>query len=226
MSLLKLSNVNTGYGKKHVLYDVSIDVQEGETLLIVGNNGSGKSTLLKVIYGLINVWDGIIEYKGELLHDKNFKTDTYKLLNKGIMYIPQKDALFEDLSVEDNIQYSLLHLNDRIEIKNRVKHVLGLMPDLERRKKQLAGKLSGGERKLLSLAIVLVNRPKLLLYDEPLAGISENNIPIVNYWLETINKNGVTILIVEHRTKELLHFVNRLVRFDLGNKIEEQIIHK
>ena len=90
MSLLKLSNVNTGYGKKHVLYDVSIDVQEGETLLIVGNNGSGKSTLLKVIYGLINVWDGIIEYKGELLHDKNFKTDTYKLLNKGIMYIPQR----------------------------------------------------------------------------------------------------------------------------------------
>lgn len=223
MSILKVTNINTGYGKKQVLYDVSLEVQKGETLLIVGSNGSGKSTLLKVIYGLLDVWKGTVEFENSLLHKENNKTATHTLFDKGIMYIPQKDALFDDMSVEENIQSSLLHLKDNQEIKKRTNQVLAEMTDLQKRKGQLAGKLSGGERKLLSLAMVLVNRPRLLLYDEPLAGVSEENIPMVMHWLEESRKGGCTMILVEHRVKELINFADRVIGFKLGHLHTEKL---
>lgn len=223
MSILKVTNINTGYGKKQVLYDVSLEVQKGETLLIVGSNGSGKSTLLKVIYGLLDVWKGTVEFENSLLHKENYKTATHTLFDKGIMYIPQKDALFDDMSVEENIQSSLLHLKDNQEIKKRTNQVLAEMTDLHKRKGQLAGKLSGGERKLLSLAMVLVNRPRLLLYDEPLAGVSEENIPMVLDWLDKIHQDDTTMVIVEHRVKELINFADRVIGLKLGHLHTEKL---
>lgn len=223
MSILKVTNINTGYGKKQVLYDVSLEVQKGETLLIVGSNGSGKSTLLKVIYGLLDVWKGTVAFEDTQLHHKDNLTATYTLLDKGIMYVPQKDALFDDISVEENIQFSLLHLKNNDEIKRRVSQVLVEMPDLQKRKKQLAGKLSGGERKLLSLAMVLANRPHLLLYDEPLAGVSEENIPMVLDWLDKIHQDDTTMVIVEHRVKELINFADRVIGLKLGHLHTEKL---
>lgn len=213
MSMLRLTNISTGYGKKQVLHDVSLEVKQGEVLLVVGSNGSGKSTLLKVIYGLLPVWNGVVEYNGLQVHGKDGCTATHKLLDKGIMYIPQKDALFNDMTVEENIQSSLLHLGDRHEIRNRVHQVLTEMPELEKRKKQHAGRLSGGERKLLSLAMVIANRPQLLLYDEPLAGISDDNIPMVMQWLDRIHREGTTMVIVEHRVREVMvELTNRVFK--------------
>lgn len=216
MSILKLTNVSTGYGKKQVLHNVSLEVQEGESLLIVGSNGSGKSTLLKAIYGLLNIWEGGIEYNGSLLHDNQISTATYKFLDMGIMYVPQKNALFEDMNVEENLQSSLLHLNDNQEIKKRISQVLVEMPELDKRRKQLAGRLSGGERKMLSLAMVIANKPKLLLYDEPLAGVSEDNTPTITFWLNTIRRKGTTMIIVEHRIKELMGYASKIVGLKLG----------
>ena len=223
MSILKVTNIDTGYGKKQVLYDVSLEVQKGESLLIVGSNGSGKSTLLKVIYGLLDVWQGKVEFEGFLLHDKNKKADTHKLLDKGIMYVPQKDALFDDMSVEENIQSSLLHLKDSREIKKRTNQVLDEMTDLQKRKGQLAGKLSGGERKLLSLAMVSANRPRLLLYDEPLAGVSEENVPMVMHWLKEVQKEDCTMVIVEHRVRELMDFADNIIGLKLGHLYTEKL---
>lgn len=222
MSILNLVGVSSGYGKKQVLHDISLDIQEGETLLIVGSNGSGKSTLLKVIYGLLDVWNGTVEFEGKLLHNQIYKTSTHKLINKGIMYIPQKDALFDDLSVEENLHFSLLHINDESEINNRVKKILTEMPNLAERKKQQAGNLSGGERKLLSLAMAMVNRPKLLLYDEPLAGVSEENIPMVMRWLNEVRKK-TTIVIVEHRIRVLLNSIDSVIGLKLGKIYRDEL---
>ena len=119
-------------------------------------------------------------------------------------------------------RYYFLHLKNNDEIRRHVSRVLAEIPDLQKRKKQLAGKLSGGERKLLSLAMVLANHPKLLLYDEPLAGLSEENIPMVLNWLDRIHQDGATMVIIEHRIKELMNFATRVVGLKLGDlKIDD-----
>lgn len=216
MSILKVNNLSTGYGKKQVLFDVSLDIKKGKTVLLVGSNGSGKSTLLKSVYGLLAVWEGTIEYDGELLQSKDHRVPTHKLIQKGIMYIPQKDALFEDMTVEENLQASLLHVGNKKSIEKAVLQVMDQMPMLQERKKQLVNRLSGGERKLLSLAMVVANTPKLLLLDEPLAGVSDENVPLVLQWLDKIRQNGVTILVIEHRIQEFFEFADTIVGLKLG----------
>ena len=211
MSLLKITNASTGYGNKQVLFDVSLDVEKGDTVLLIGSNGSGKSTLLKLVYGLMDVWQGTVEYDGKPLHSTSKKTPTHKLIDMGIQYVPQKNELFDDASVLENLQYSLLHLNNRTESLRRIDEVMEQVPILKERRKQIAGRLSGGERKMLSLGMVLVNHPTLLLYDEPLAGLSEDNIPSVLSCLERIHNNGTTIVIVEHRIRSLLPFAARVI---------------
>lgn len=223
MSLLRLSDMSTGYGKKQVLFDVSLDVNEGETLLLFGSNGSGKSTLLKSVYGLLDIWNGTIEFDGEPLHTTTMRTPSHLLLDKGIMYVPQKNELFEDMSVMDNLRSSLLHIGDKHETENRIDEVLTKMPQLQNLRKQEAGRLSGGERKHLSLGMVLANRPKLLLYDEPLAGVSEDNIPMVLDWLAKIRDNGTTLIIVEHHVTEMLAFSTRNVGLKLGHIYSENL---
>lgn len=216
MSILKINNLSTGYGKKQVLFDVSLDIKKGQTVLLVGSNGSGKSTLLKTIYGLIDVWDGSIEYDGELLQSRVQRVPTHKLIQKGIMYIPQKDALFEDMTVEENLHASLLHTGNKKSIEQTFHQVMGQMPMLQERRKQLVNRLSGGERKQLSLAMVVANTPKLLLLDEPLAGVSNENVSAVLGWLDKIRQNDVTILVIEHRIQEFFEFADTVVGLKLG----------
>ena len=217
MSILKVNNLSTGYGKKQVLFDVSLNIKEGETVLLVGSNGSGKSTLLKTIYGLIGVRSGTIEYDNELLQSNEQKTPTHKLIQKGIMYIPQKDALFEDMTVEENLRASLLHTGNKKNIEQTVHQVMEQIPILQEHRKQLVNRLSGGERKLLSLAMVVANSPKLLLLDEPLAGVSDENVLPVFQWLDQIRKKDVTILVIEHRVQEFFDFADTIVGLKLGH---------
>lgn len=220
MSLLSIHNASTGYGNKQVLFDINMDVEKGDTVLLVGSNGSGKSTLLKLIYGLMDIWQGSVDYDGEVLHDLGKRTPTHTLLNRGIMYVPQKNELFDDASVLENLQFSLLHLNNRKESAKQINEVMEEMPLLKERRKQTAGHLSGGERKLLVLGMVLVNSPKLLLYDEPLAGLSEDNIPTMLDILGKIRDAGTTMVIVEHRIKNVNVLINRSVGLRLGNLTE------
>ena len=216
MSLLSISNISTGYGNKQVLFDVSLDVEKGDTVLLIGSNGSGKSTLLKLVYGLLDVWYGTVEYDGGLLHSTSKKTTTHKLIDMGIQYVPQKNDLFDDVSVLENLQFSLLHLNSRKESAQRIDEVLTQIPILQERRKQIVGRLSGGERKMLTLGMVLVNRPKLLLYDEPLAGLSEDNIPAMLDMLGEIRDAGTTMVVVEHHVVEMVEFANNIHGMRLG----------
>lgn len=216
MSLLSIHNANTGYGNKQVLFDINMDVEKGDIVLLVGSNGSGKSTLLKLIYGLVDVWQGSVYYDGEVLHEVGKMTPTHTLLNRGIMYVPQKNELFDDASVLENLQFSLLHLNNKKESAKRIDEVMEEMPLLKERRKQTVGRLSGGERKMLALGMVMVNRPKLLLYDEPLAGISEDNIPTMLVMLGKIRDVGTTMVIVEHRVREMLSFSTSIIGLKIG----------
>jgi len=135
MKLMQIEHINTGYGKKQVLFDVSLDIEQGKTLLIVGANGSGKSTLFKSIYGILPLWNGKITYKNEVLHETTSnakqKTQSSKLLPKGIMYIPQKNELFDDLTVYENLELSLLHKKHLDNPKQRIAEILEKLPLLQ-----------------------------------------------------------------------------------------------
>lgn len=217
MSLLSIQNINTGYDKKQVLFDISLEVEKGETILLIGANGSGKSTLLKAIYGILPLLEdekgiGKIIYEGEDITN----ISSNELIKKGLMYIPQKNELFEDMTVSENLKMSTLFLNNSAETKKRLEYVFEKISILGVKQKQIVNRLSGGERKQLSLGMILINRPKLLLYDEPLAGLSGKNIKETIHQLSLIKGAGTTLIIVEHRIKELFSFADKVIGLKLG----------
>ena len=223
MSLLKVEHISTGYDKKQVLFDVSLEIKDNESILLVGSNGSGKSTLFKAIYGLLDIWSGTVEFENEILHTTKLKTQPSKLITKKLMYIPQKNELYDDLSVAENLKFSLLHLDNKTETQNRLEDVFTKLPVLKEKYKQTADRLSGGERKMLSLGMVLANKPKLLLYDEPLAGLSSLNVELVVHWLDYLKQNGTTLVLVEHRIKELFNFADKIIGLKLGTLTTENL---
>lgn len=216
--ILNLQNINTGYGKKQVLFDISLEIKAGESILLVGSNGSGKSTLFKAIYGLLPLWKDAEGQKGQLFYQGKEISNlaSHQLIKEGLMYIPQKNELFEDMTVEQNLKLSTVYLNDNKESKKRTEEVFEKIDLLKDKKKQTVNELSGGERKLLSLGMVLANRPKLLLYDEPLAGLSVKNAKIVLNWLKKIQDNKITFVIIEHRIKEIFSFATQIIGLKLG----------
>lgn len=221
MNILVAEHINTGYDKKQVLFDISLEIKQGECVLLVGSNGSGKSTLFKAIYGSLDLWDekGKIDYN----YQDITKLKTHQLIKKGIVYIPQKDELFEDLTVIENLELCILHLANKKEIKKRIDIILEKTPILKEKIKREVSNLSGGERKILSLAMALVNEPKVLLYDEPLAGLSNRNTTSVINHLNLIKKNGTTLVLIEHRIKELLNLTDKIIGLRLGHKTEKEL---
>ena len=214
MSILNIEHGTAGYEQKQVLFDVSFSVEQGDCVLLVGSNGSGKSTLFKAIYRILNLRDkkGNINFNNEDLT----KFKTHELIEKGIMYIPQKDELFEDLTVLENLELSILYLNDKKKIKNRILAVLKDLPVLHTKMKQYVHSLSGGERKSVSLGLALLNKPKVLLFDEPLAGLSGKIAERHIAHLNKIKESGTTLVIIEHRIKELLPMTNRVIGLRMG----------
>lgn len=225
MSLLRIDNIQTGYGNKQVLFDVSLQVEQGETVLLAGSNGSGKSTLLKATYGLLPLWAGNIYYDNRLIQtsENKLQMPNNSLISQGMVYIPQKNELFADMSVAENLTMSLLHLNNKNETRNRIEQLLIEIPLLKERYRQTTSRLSGGEAKLLTLGMALVNRPSVLLYDEPLAGLSGNNINMMLQQLTKLKETKVTMIIVEHKIKELFNFADRIVGLKLGRLHTEQL---
>ncbi len=221
--ILKLQNLSTGYGKKQVLFDVDFEVEGGQTVLVIGSNGSGKSTLFKAIYGLLPLWSGEVFFDGESLHNSKFSTPTSRLIKQGLMYIPQKDELFEDMTVAQNLEMSLLHLNDRSVMRQRIDETYQQIAVLHEKKNQTVRTLSGGERKLLSLGMVTANRPKMVLYDEALAGLSSSNVKNVLDLLQAIKAQGVTLVLIEHRIKQLIPLADRIVGLKMGRINTEKL---
>ncbi len=221
MSILSVEHINTGYNKKQVLFDINFDIKQSECVLLVGSNGSGKSTLFKAIYRCLDLFGK----SGEIIfNDEDItKLTTQQLIKKGIVYIPQKDELFEDLTVLENLELSILHINNKKTSEERIETVLEQIPTLKQKLKQDVNNLSGGERKLLSLAMALLNKPKVLLFDEPLSGLSNENIKSLIVYLKEIKEQGTTLVLVEHRIKELLPLADRIIGLKLGQQNKQEL---
>jgi ABC-type branched-subunit amino acid transport system ATPase component len=211
--MLKVENISSGYGKKQVLFDVSLEVNKGDVVLLTGGNGSGKSTLLKCIYNLLPLWGGVIQFDGK--STKGLKPS--ELIHKGIVYIPQKDFYFENLTVKENLEISGNILPKAIQ-KERIEEVLELT-GLRGLKKRKPFNLSGGERKVLAFGMALIHKPKLLLFDEPFAGVDRNNSKLLlNLLQQNLIKHDKGIIVVEHNNDDKKNFTQR-IKLDIGKTL-------
>lgn len=209
--MLEVNNISSGYGKKQVLYDVSLQVNKGEVVLLTGGNGSGKSTLLKCIYNLLHCWSGEIFFEGEIINGLK----PYDLIKRGLVYVPQKDFCFENVTIEENLQISG-HTLQKKELKERIAEVYELT-ELTKFRKRKPFDLSGGERKILAFGMGLIHKPKLLLFDEPFAGVdAKNTTTLLTLFNQTIIKPYNGVIIVEHKD-DARQLFTRKIKMELGN---------
>ena len=210
--MLDVRNIETGYGKKQVLFGVSVQVNKGEIVAIIGPNGSGKSTLLKAVCGLIPVWNGEIRFNGQSLNGST----PARNVSRGMTFAPQGNRVFNELSVMENLEIGGFQLK-RNELRERIDEVFQMFPVLKERMRQAAGKLSGGEQQMLALARALVPKPKLLMLDEPSLGLAPGLVDSVFEKISKLNaENGLTILIVEQKVRQVLELSQRVYSLKLG----------
>lgn len=211
--MLTVQHLTTGYGKKQVLTDVSFHVNPGEIVLLTGGNGSGKSTVLKAIYGLLKPWttEGKIIFDG---HDITALPSS-QMLQRGIVYVPQKKNVFEDFTVEENLMTSA-NIYLKHEVQKRTDKVFVLLPRLAEIRKRTPFHLSGGERQLLAFGNALVHTPKLVLFDEPFAGVDTANSTLLSKTIQNMHHCNITFIIVEHKTTLLEHFLTSKIELELG----------
>lgn len=222
--ILSVRNLSTGYGKKQVLFNVSLDVMPGEILLITGGNGSGKSTLLKAIYGLLLPWnpDAEIVFRPNPDGPAHSTRPTALNLTKGLAYLPQKNAVFDDLTVDDNLRLAGHTLRERNEFTARRDEALAFVPALKPLLRRKTEKMSGGERQIVSMGMVLLHRPKLLLLDEPMAGLDSKNLDLLTSIIQKMHQQGLALVLVEHRTTQFGTLAHRTLRLRLGAFVNGQ----
>jgi branched-chain amino acid transport system ATP-binding protein len=211
--MLKVEHITTGYGKKQVLTDVSFSVKKGDVVLLTGGNGSGKSTALKCIYGLLQPWNE----EGKIIFESEEITGIHssEMIRKGIVYMPQKKNVFEEFTVEENLLTSA-GIYPKPEAKERLKQVFELLPVLETLQKRTPFHMSGGEKQLLAFGNVLVHSPKLVLLDEPFAGVDAGNSETLTECLGKLNKQGISFVVVEHKRNLFEKFINKEIKLELG----------
>ncbi|MEB3850952.1 MAG: ABC transporter ATP-binding protein [Desulfurococcales archaeon] len=203
---LRTEKLYCGYGKMTIVHGASIELRERELVALVGPNGAGKSTLLKGIYGIAKVFDGKI-----LLWDEDVtKLSPEKKTRIGMAFVPQRNNVFPDLTVEENLEMGGYLIKDKAEVRRRIREIYELFPALERLKKLKAGNLSGGQRQMLAVGRALMTRPKVLLLDEPTAGLAPKIAMELMKQLQDVKKrDGVSIILVEQHAKRALEASDR-----------------
>ena len=204
--MLKISNVETFYGKIQALRGVDLDVNDGEIVSLIGSNGAGKSTLLMTISGVNKARRGNIFFNGENIENK----DPHKIVDMGICQVPEGRRIFSRLTVEENLRLGA-HANEKGKhFENDIKEVYDLFPVLSDRKTQRGGTLSGGEQQMLAIGRALMSKPKVLLLDEPSLGIAPKLVNQIFVSIKNINKEkNVTIFLVEQNAKKALELADR-----------------
>lgn len=215
--LLEVENLDSGYGFLQVLWDVSLIVDRGEYVCLVGPNGAGKSTTLKSIAGLVSPMGGRIEFNGNVIS----RLPGDKICRLGISYISEELNLFAGMTVQENLAMGAFTIDDKNKIMENQDFVFKLFPVLENRRKQLAGTMSGGERKMLALGRGLMSSPSLLLVDEPSLGLAPQLTATVFRALEVLKEKGVTILLVEQNVTRTLQVTDRGYVLEKGKIILE-----
>lgn len=217
--MLTVKDLEAGYGKKQVLFGLSLEVEENNIVALIGPNGTGKSTILKVVCGLISAWKGEIQFCGMPINGSS----PAKNVTKGIIFSPQGSRVFHGLTVFENLKVGAFQLPLN-ETRLRIAEVLEVFPMLKGRMKQDAGRLSGGEQQMLALARALLPKPKLLMLDEPSLGLSPALVNTILDKIIQLKKDlGVTILVVEQKVREVLNICDRVYSIKLGKVAFEGI---
>lgn len=215
--MLKVRNLTTGYGKKQVLNDVSFEIGKGDLILLTGGNGSGKSTILKTIYGLLSPWKNEDGTNGEILFEgKNIvNIPTSDLLRMGIVYMPQKKNVFDDFTVNENL-LTAASIYPSIEARDRISKVFVELPPLLSLKNRTPFHMSGGEKQLLAFGCALLHSPRLMLLDEPFAGMDSDNRQLLLDTITQLNGLGITFIIVEHNKDLFKNIKFSEIELELG----------
>ncbi len=210
--MLKLENVNAGYGKLDVLWDINCEVQKGEFVAIVGPNGAGKTTTMRAISGMIRPKSGSI-----IFNDQHLETMSMKQIHDiGVSFVTDGGNLFSSMTVKENLLMGALNIKDNNKKERLIKNVIELFPRLGERLNQPAGLMSGGERKMLGIARGLMSEPKLMLVDEPSLGLAPAVVLDVFRTLQGLSKIGVIILLVEQNVNITLKVVDRAYILEQG----------
>jgi branched-chain amino acid transport system ATP-binding protein len=210
--LLKVSDVETGYKNKQVLFGVSLDVGSGEIVSLLGHNGAGKSTLLSAIYGLIGIFRGRVEFLGEEITGNAIRAN----VRKGLVFVAGGHQVFNELSVMDNFKI-IKHLHKQADFDTRLETVFRIFPRMKERRKQIARTMSGGEQQMLSIALGLLMNPKLLILDEPSLGLAPLLVANIMETIQFINREyKVGILLVEQNIKYAAEISSGIYVMHLG----------
>lgn len=203
MALIELKSVVGGYGGAPILNGVDIAIEQSDIGVIVGPNGAGKSTTLKAIFGLLNVTGGSITFSGEDI--TNAQPD--RLVPRGLSFVPQEKNVFTSMSVEENLEMGGFIRRD--DLRPTIEWIYEMFPVLREKRRQAAGELSGGQRQMVAMGRALMSKPRLLMLDEPSAGLSPRYVIEILEQIVKINKAGVGILMVEQNARQALAFATR-----------------
>jgi branched-chain amino acid transport system ATP-binding protein len=205
MSILNIDNVHTFYGNIHALKGISINIEKGEIVTLIGGNGAGKTTTLRTISGLLKPREGRITLNGEDL----LKYQAHQIVYKGISLVPEGRGIFARLTVLENLEMGAFSRNSREEVSHNMERVFTLFPRLKERRTQVAGTLSGGEQQMLATGRGLMSNPTILLLDEPSMGLAPVLVELIFDTIQQINKEGTTILLVEQNALMALTIAHR-----------------
>ena len=214
MALLEVENLNTYYGHVHALKGISLTVDEGEIVTLIGANGAGKSTTLRTISGLLRPREGQVVFQGQELNH----VPAHEIVYRGISQAPEGRAVFTTLTTDENLNMGAYSLGgDKDAIEENRRRVFRLFPRLEERKNQIAGTLSGGEQQMLAIGRALMARPRLLMLDEPSLGLAPMLVKAIFQTIREINEQGVTILLVEQNARAALKLADKGYVLETGN---------
>ena len=211
MAMLTVENLNVYYGMIHALKDVSFEVNQGEIVALIGANGAGKTTTLHTVSGMLPAKSGSVKFEGKEI----IKTPGHQIVSLGMSHVPEGRRVFAGLSVYENLKMGAYTRKDKKEI------VYTRFPRLKERTRQLAGTLSGGEQQMLAMGRALMAHPKIILMDEPSMGLSPLFVSEIFKIIEEINKQGVTVLLVEQNAKKALSIANRAYVLETGKIVKE-----
>lgn len=212
MAMLEVQNIHTYYGNIHALKGVSLTVDQGEIVTLIGGNGAGKTTTLRSITGIMKPLEGHVKLEGEDLAP--FKA--HEIVYKGIAMVPEGRRIFARLNVAENLEMGAYSRDNKQEIASDLERVYSLFPRLRERRNQVAGTLSGGEQQMLATGRALMARPRILLMDEPSMGLAPVLVELIFDTIKRINEEGTTILLVEQNALMALSIANRAYVLQTG----------
>ena len=216
-SILEIENIRVRYSGLPVIQDISLRINKGETVCVLGANGAGKSTLIRAVMGTQPVFEGRIRFRGKEIQKKR----TEEIVRMGIVCVPEEKMLFSPLSVEENLYLGAYVLKDQGKIQKNLEFVYHLFPVLKQRRKQPASTLSGGEQQMVAIGRGLMSRPLLLMLDEPSLGLAPLLVDEVLDTVRKLRQEGITILLVEQNVREALDLADRGYILQTGRIVGE-----